>query len=209
MTLCRAFWASFIVYCLGVFTASASVLSLDFNSVDYNGGSVLNVGLASIENLDGESFFVYGTGQFGMPAPGGFCALNVVGDCKGDARITFTKPITDLTFSSLYVSGGDGTVLRAMVDGVVAKQFFVKSESTIDLSDLGGITEITLYDVSGVRDRGIAFGGFHFTEYVIPADTTIPKDTTVIPLPAGLPLLVSALLSLGLGRLRTTSHNRA
>lgn len=178
-------------------SATATVLSLDFDGAVYEAGATLDIDGATIENLDGEDLFLYRTDDFGMPAPGGFCALDANGACKANAKINFEFPVTDLMFSSFYVSGGDGAVLRAVVDDEVSRQFFITSETIVDLSDVGGISEISLFDTSGPNDKGIAFGGFSFTEY------------TPIPVPAGLPLLSSALMLLGLGRFRSKAQPRA
>ena len=144
-------------------------------------------------------------GEFGMPAPGGFCALDATGACKSDVTISFGIPISNLSFSSFYVSAGDSVVLRAEVDGEIARQFFIVENTVIDLSDLNGITEISLYDASGRADRGIAYGGFSFTEYVPPK----APPAEVIPLPASFFLLAAALAFLGIGQFKLTARTRA
>lgn len=199
VTCFKALWGLFFIFIANTAFAATATLSLDFDSADYDGGSILNIDGATIENTEGGDLFVYRTGDFTFPFPGGFCALDADEVCKANATITFDDPVSDLTFSSFFVSDGDAVLLRAVI-GDESREFFITSEELIDLSDLDGITQISLFDVSGVSDKGIAFGAFSFTEYVPPP---------AIPLPAGFPLLLTALAFFGFGQFRSTARPRA
>jgi hypothetical protein len=175
--------------------ASASTLpmQLEFEDLSVTDPSVLELEGATITHLAGGVLFVYEPGEFGMPAPGGFCALLQVGrnapKCKSDASIVFDAPVDQLTFQTFFVSGGDAALIEIVVDGFALPGFSVNSNTIVDLSEWSGIKELRLFDRSGRSDAGLAYGSFSFV-------------VTAIPIPAALPPFALALLFLSSRRFR-------
>ena len=168
--------------------ASTTNLFLDFDDAVLAGKSLLNLPGASVSNLDGGGLFIYGSGTFGMPENGGFCALADLESsdptCKADALISFSAPVSNLSFESFFVSKGDTAIVRAMIGDFAVPDMIVSTARTIDLTVWSGITQVFIFDKSGSGDAGIAYGRF---SYVV----------TTVPVPAGMPLLLAAIVLMG------------
>ena len=172
---------------------------LDFDQLSISGivKGPVDLGVATVSSAtSGGALYIYPTGLFEMPEPGGFCALSAGfrPTCKADAVVAFDFPVSDLTFSSFYVTNGDTGIARAFAGNRQLPDVRVTTEQKIDLSAFPGITELFLLDESGDGDKGIAYGEFSFT-------------ATVIPLPATLPAFALGLLFLG--RFRRNAPSRA
>lgn len=168
-------------------------MQLDFEALSVTDPSVLVLEGATITHLADGVLFVYEPGEYGMPAPGGFCALLQDGrnppNCKSDASIVFDVPVDQLTFRTFFVSEGDAAFIQIVIDGIALPGFSVNSNTVVDLSEWSGIKELRLFDRSGSSDAGLAYGSF---SYVV----------TAVPIPAALPPFALALLFLSSGRFR-------
>jgi hypothetical protein len=184
-----------IVFACSFQTAMASSVSmqLEFDGLSVSDPSVLELDGATITHGDGGKIFVYESGAFGMPAPGGFCALQQIGrnppNCKSDATLVFDNPVSDLSFETFFVSGGDQANVSIIIDGIDVPDINITSNQVVDLSAWVGITELRFIDASGASDAGLAYGRFTYS-------------LAVIPLPAMMPPFAFVLFFLSFGRFR-------
>lgn len=162
--------------------------------------------LAKLRGENGSPLFVYNAltdENLRLPdAAGGFCALEASGRyCVGDAFLAFGVPVEDVTIGVFYVGdedrarvtlfGEDGGVLAvATVDSGLAglqQQTNLSRFGRISFAGIGGVAGIGFEDLgspTSTGNKGVAFGDIDY-------------DVTVIPLPAGAGLLLTALGAFG------------
>ena len=218
--------ATFFAVALGLGLSqagAATAATLDFDTVLQGdllsgpAGPIVDLGDATLTvTSDTGSIFIFNSDDYGAPVQegGAFCA--VIGDgtfgdrCTGSASIVFLRPVSDVSFTALYVGPGDGATVTAYAGtDLLASVAITAVGEVLDLLGLDGITRLDFLDASvpgpdvvvdgkPVRvGTGIAYTGFEFTPTPDPPVVIAP-----IPLPAGGWLVLSALASFALLRRR-------
>lgn len=202
---------------------AATAATLDFDAILLGGlqsgpaGSLLDLGDATLSvTSDTGTIFIFNSDDYGPPVQdgGAFCA--VIGDgtfgdrCTGSASIVFLRPVSDVSFTALYVGPGDGATVTAYAGtDLLASVAITAVGEVLGLIGLEGITRLDFVDTSvpgpdrlvegqPVRvGTGIAYTGIDYTVLPDPPVVIAP-----IPLPAGGWLVLSALASLAFLRRR-------
>ena len=164
--------------------ASSVSMQLEFDGLSVSDPSVLDLDGATITHADGGKIYIYETDAFGMPEPGGFCALEQIGlnppNCKSDATLVFDTPVNDLSFEAFFVSGGDKSIVSIIIDGVDVPDIYITTNGVIDLSEWSGIKELRFVDDSGSTDAGLAYGRFTYSVAMVPLPAMIPPFAVVL-----------------------------
>jgi hypothetical protein len=167
-------------------SGTAQAATLDFASLGFGplGTNQATLPGAVISSF-GNDLFVLGFGS------GSICAATN-GFCATDMDISFTNPVSNLTFQSFGWDPGDTVLITAYSGVIPVFSTTIASDALVDFSFLGSISSLYFDDSS--TGAGMAYGNFSF-------DTM----TTPIPLPASLPLLAAGLGVLGFMRRRKTA----
>lgn len=167
-------------------------------------GNVVDVGIARFSHANGGNLFVYHSGDYKVPDDGAICAMGENFTCMGDLLIEFDVPIFDLMFNAFFAKATDSMIVSLFNNGVLifSQQYWGNSGGTIlfDFRNLGVLTSILIEDRSSALTKGAAYGNFRYRLYEVPA---------VVPLPASLLLLATALGALLLGRRRALARGVA
>lgn len=160
--------------------------SLDFTGLGFNAINVLQVSVpgATVDSL-GDGFFVNQFDQFGT---GSICGLSG-NSCEADFRITFTSAVSNLMFRTFGADPGDSVTITAFNGATSLGSTVVTTDTVVNLAALGSITSVFFDDSSSAA--GIGYANF-----------TFDPGTTVVPLPASLPLLAAGLGIFGFLRRR-------
>lgn len=163
---------------------SASAATLDFTEVGADGivpQTVINLSNATITSF-GDDMFIGAPGDYGETNNLGIICASPVADssCEEDMQIDFADDVSNLTFASFGAAPGDSVEITAFLDGSSVTSVTVTTDTSIDFSAFGAIDSLFFADASSAA--GIGFGDFSF-EFAIAA----------IPLPAGLPLMMTGL----------------
>lgn len=174
--------AALIVLCLGLAQGVAATLNFDTLPSGQT-TTPLSMPNVAISESSGGALFVYHTGEFGMPAGGGVCALQSDFSCTGDVSLLFIGPVKNLKFKGLFATGTDRATIAAYAGDTLVTYAVVsggsEGEFDVDLSKASGITRLKITDRSDATSRGISFGGFGYD-----------PDSGGIPGPAQEPLQV-------------------
>lgn len=169
------------------------VLSFDSLAGGVNAPTI-DIGLAIATVTDGESIFVYNSGDFSFPENGGLCALNSDFRCMGSFMLEFDTTIFDLMFSAFFAKPTDSMIVSLFLNDleVYSGQFWGNAGGTIlfDFRHVGLLDRILIEDRSNPGTKGAAYGDFRY-------NVAVPSP---VPVPAPFLLLTGALALLGLGR---------
>lgn len=161
---------------------------LDFEGFETPGRheGPLRLGGATITRLDGpDTFFLYGSGDYGMGEQGGFCALSPGFRCMGDVSMVFDTLVSDLVFTSYYAKRGDLSEVRLWRHDDLVGTIMIPSAGRIDLGEFGLLSHLHIIDKSALSTSGMAYGNFQYSIY--------RQEISAVPLPASAAmLLVSA-----------------
>lgn len=194
--------------------AAGAAATLDFTSLaSGNLGASVTVGGVTFE---GNTALLNRSDTHFTDAGGAICAKRGSGpNCTGDMNIRFEGKVKKLRFNSAGYQAGDVATIVIYRGGEVVGSTGVASNGRIDLGIYKKITRIRI-EYEGVED-GMAFGKFEFTPVTAallklddPEPATLVRRSppsrqapSVVPVPAGLPLLAAALGLLGALRLRS------
>ena len=163
-------------------SSAASADTLDFGSLGSG-----NLGTATA-NLPEATITASGNGTtlfVGAAAiDDEICSLDASAfNCEGDLEIDFTSDVNDLEFTVFGFDSGDFVALSVFdgSDGLLTS-LNITGNGLIDLSAFTGIGRLFFEDSS--TGAGFAYGEFFFNQ------------TQVVPIPAALPLLLTALAGL-------------
>lgn len=179
----RVFFATLFLIGLGFGQACAATLNFDF----YPPGIAtepLRFSTAAISESSGGALFVYGTGDFGMPARGGVCALQTGFSCTGDVSLLFVGPVSNLTFKGYFASVADKATISAFSGDILLGFMLVSGNADgrldIDFGGTSGITRIQIENLSDPIGKGIAYGDFNFD--LDPPDAPPPQQIPPVAL---------------------------
>lgn len=160
-----------------------------------------------IAGLNGSDLYVYHSGQYGMPAGGGTCALKANFTCTGDLELAFLLPISGLTFNGYFAAASD-SVLISLFSGstlLFSQQYWGNSTGTLffDLSAFSKIDLVTIQDRSTLLTKGMAFGNFRYSYWQPPVVVPPPPPPATVPQPGSwLFALTEVLAGLSLAAFR-------
>lgn len=145
----------------------ACAATLDFNFFPSGvAAAPLQFPTAAISESSGGALFVYGTGDFGMPARGGVCALQTEFSCTGDVSLLFIGPVSNLTFKGFYGEVADRATISAYSGDELLAFLLVSGNADgqvdVDFGGISGITRVQIENLSGLDGKGIAYGDFNF-----------------------------------------------
>lgn len=186
-----------VVAALAALPAAAQAATIDFTEAAPGFQGTTTLSLTNVDILaSGDDIFIVPPGFSGAGTLGGFCAI--VGQvCTGSAAIGFAVgPVSDLMFEVAGFNDGDTAVASVFADpaGPALASRTIAADGVVDFSGIAGITALILLDL-GSTGFGVQYTNFSFTQGI---------DTPVVPLPAALPIMLTALASFGLVR-----HRRA
>jgi hypothetical protein len=159
----------------------AFAATLDFDAHPSGiAASPLTFETAAISESSGGALFVYGTGDFGMPARGGVCALQTGFSCTGDVSLLFIGPVSNLSFKGHFASVADRATISVFSGDTLLGFMLVSGNADgrieIDFGETSGITRVQIENLSGPVGKGIAYGEFDF-------DVDTPNAPPPPPLP--------------------------
>ncbi|MDJ0926617.1 MAG: hypothetical protein QNJ73_03115 [Gammaproteobacteria bacterium] len=160
---------------VSLFAASAvNAITLDFSEFDISEdvGTGLTLPDATITAFDGS----IQVRQFNQQS---FCFITMDG-CTGAGSLAFTQPVVNLTLDVFGVAPGETATIEILGSVGLLDTVTVTEDGVVDLSSYGVITELVIDAAdfaSGSAYRDITF--------------------EIVPIPAALPLMLSALLGSG------------
>jgi hypothetical protein len=167
---------------------AASAAVLQFTGPSGPTAQPLVVGPATI-TTPGNSLFVFAPGPLYVYTNGGFCSLNN-GSCEGDATLTFSYAVTNLSFRADGFDAGDSALVTAFNGSDVVGTQSILQDAVFSFGNLV-ITSLFFDDSS--TGRGFSYGDFAFD---------VAGDVPEAPEPGALGLLAVGLMGAAFARRR-------
>lgn len=163
------------------FAGETKAATLDFTGITGNQGTELNLPNATLTATTGVVFA--GTGAAGEAD--GFCFTNAsVSRCEGDGEISFASTINNLTFDLDAFDPGDDVTISAFLGASLLGSLSFAANGLADFTGFGALDRLVFTDNS--TGFGFGFSTFSFDEI-----------TGVVPLPAGMVLMLTGVAGLG------------
>ena len=165
-------------------SSAAQAATFDFETLppgDVGGVVVLPEGTFTSANS------LFNLSSFYFPGAGGsICAFDAAAfNCQVDMVLDFSSAVTGLMFESVGFNGGDFSTISAYDGATFLGSISGFADALLDFSSFGSITQLVFDDSS--TGAGYGYGAFKF-------DQGLPE----VPVPAALPLLLTALGGLGI-----------